>query len=113
MAIAYDAAVIGTFLRFLAVKFKQCLFQLLEKLLCNVLKYQNMIRCRACLTAIEPTAKSNPPSGHSEVCGGMNNRGIFASELEHNRCKILCSRTHYNLCDFWSAGEKNVIPLLF
>ena len=43
----------------------------------------------------------------------MNDGRIFAAEFEHDRRQVLCRRGHDDLGDCRSAGEKDVVPLLF
>src|SRR5947208_12499003 len=113
MMSADDPAEIRTVLRIVAIELDQRLLEAFEKFRGDILEGENVVRCGARLAGVEPTAKRNPARGNSQVRGRVNNRRIFAAELEHDRCQVLCRSGHNDLRYCGSAGEKDVVPLLF
>src|SRR5438128_7165148 len=110
---ADDPAEIRAVLRIFSIELDQRLLEIFEKFRGDILKDENVIRRGARLTGVEPTPKRNPARGNSQVRGRMNNRRIFAAELEHDRCKVLCSSGHDDLRYRGSASKKDMVPRLF
>src|SRR5437588_8239319 len=113
MMIADDPAEIRAVLRIFSIELDQRLLEAFEKVRGDILEYENVIRRGAGLAGVEPTTKRNPAGGNSQVRGRVNNRRIFAAELEHDRCQVLCRSGHDDLRYHGSASEEDVIPLLF
>src|SRR5438874_13513692 len=113
MMSANNSTKVRTLLRIFTVEFNQRFFQMLEKFRGDILEDENVIRRGAGLAGVDPTTKRNPAGGNSQVRGRVNNRRIFAAELEHDRCQVLCRRGHDDLRYRGSASEEDVIPLLF
>src|SRR5207245_7038230 len=113
MMSADDPAEIRTVLRDVAITLDQRLHEAFEKFRGDILEGENVVRCGARLAGVEPTTKRNPAGGNSQVRGRVNNRRIFAAELEHDRCQVLCRSRHDDLRYRGSASEEDVIPLLF
>src|SRR3954447_3656222 len=113
MMSADDPAEIRTVLRIVAVKLNQRFLQMFEKLRGDILEDENVVRCGARLAGVDPTAKRNAARGNSQVRGRMNNRRIFAAELEHDRRQVLCRSGHDDLRYRGPASKKDVVPRLF
>src|SRR5205807_4679632 len=112
MMSANNSTKVRTLLRIFTVEFNQRFFQMLEKFRGDILKDENVVRCGARLAGVDPTAKRNPARGNSQVRGRMNNRRIFAAELEHDRRQVLCRSGHDDLRYRGSASKKDMVPRL-
>src|SRR5438874_1946732 len=112
MMSADDPAEIGAVLRIFSIELDQRLLEIFEKFRGDIFKDENVVWCGARLAGVEPTTKRNPAGGNSQVRGRMNNRRIFAAELEHDRGQVLCRSGHDDLRYRGSASKKDMVPRL-
>src|SRR5207302_2923630 len=113
MMSADDPAEIRTVLRIVAIELDQRLLEAFEKFRGDILEGENVVRCGARLAGVEPTTKRNPAGGNSQVRGRVNNRRIFAAELEHDRRQVLCRSGHDDPRYRGPASKRDVVPRLF
>ena len=108
-----DPAIIRTLLRIFSIELSEGFLQILKKFLGHLLKYEDIVRRRARLPGIEPTPEGDATGRNPQIGRRVDDGRALPAELEHHGRQVLRRGGHDHLGNRRSAGEEDVVPLLF